>query len=107
MIRQTSLDAYLQLVQENKLNANETIIHDLLMENPCGLSNFKIADILGWSINRVTGRVNSLVKKGRVMAFREEINIYTRKKNIVWVAKAAQPTLSYFMDAIEATEVRT
>jgi hypothetical protein len=101
MIKQTSLDAFVQLQAEGRLNANETIVHDVLCEYPCGLSNFKIAELLSWPINRVTGRVNSLVKKNKVFEFREEINIYTGKRNIVWVAAKAQPTLALFLNGMK------
>lgn len=90
-MRDTSLLAWVEEQSSGRLNANETIVMDLFKQFPQGLSNFEVADLLHWSINRVTGRVNSLVKKGKLFEFRTKVNVHTRKLNIVWAAKELHP----------------
>ena len=62
MIAQTSLMAFRSL-SEDSLNRMEKRVFEAIkrLYNP---NNKEVAEFLGWSINRVTGRVNSLYKKG-------------------------------------------
>lgn len=48
-----------------KLNHNEMLVYGVIMELGTPTDR-EIARQLGWEINRVTGRRNALVKKGRV-----------------------------------------
>lgn len=70
MIEETSLQAYIKMRDDGRLNANETIIYDLLKQHPYGLTNFEISKKIGWSINRVTGRTNGLYKKGKIIVLK-------------------------------------
>jgi len=63
-MRQTSLLAYREI--EPKIPTAQHVILHLLEMSIRPLSNSEIAKHLGWSINRVTPRVNELVKKGKV-----------------------------------------
>lgn len=83
-MQQTSLEAYTSLASSGKLNANETLVYDVFKTRPWGYTNYQIAEILHWSINRVTGRTNSLVKKGKLTKADVVRNIQTGKNNIVW-----------------------
>jgi DNA-binding MarR family transcriptional regulator len=57
----SSLDAYYS--KAAKLQANEEEVLRVLQDlGP--LTNRELSDALGWKINRITGRTNSLRKKG-------------------------------------------
>jgi len=64
-MRQTSLLAFRE-IKPKRHTAHEAIINllEITVRPP---SNSEIAKSLGWSINRVTPRVNELVKKGLVV----------------------------------------
>ena len=61
MIQQTSLDAFKQV----EITQSQRIVYNLL-NRYSNLTNSEIAVFLEWSINRVTPRVNELVKLGKV-----------------------------------------
>ena len=63
MMQQTSMDAYRTI--KGKLNHKEQVVFDQVQVSG-GCTNEKLSDLLGWSINRVTGRTNKLVEKGFV-----------------------------------------
>ena len=79
MMQQTSMDAYQSI--RGKLNHNEQIVFDQLQVSG-GCTNEKLSDLLGWSINRVTGRTNNLVKKGFVKKVGKEPGISGRMANV-------------------------
>jgi hypothetical protein len=63
MIANTSREVYIKL--RSKLNRNQQIVYQAIKQNE-PITNEKIADALGWVINKVTGRVNELVTIGMV-----------------------------------------
>jgi len=83
-MRQTSLDAYSELE-----NIGEKQAHVLaLISAYKGLCLFEISKITGWAVNRITGRVNELVKMGLVEASeKRRVNPETNKSAIVWQIK--------------------
>lgn len=85
MMRQTSLDAYAVLQVSKKLSLNQILIIDLFKKlNGHPLSNMDVATMLGWSINRVTPRVNELVKSGVLMHCGYKVQLETGKRVMLW-----------------------
>jgi len=60
----TSLIAYEQL--RDSLGKKEAMVFNSISQCVCPVTNSELAQHLGWSINRVTGRTNRLVEKGLV-----------------------------------------
>ena len=81
MMQQTSMDAYQSI--KGKLNHNEQIVFDQLQVSG-GCTNEKLSNLLGWSINRITGRTKSLVDKGLVKEMYREPSPSSNKMCIVW-----------------------
>jgi hypothetical protein len=84
-VRQSSLDAFLYMQATNKLNVNQIIILDLFKKlggHP--LSNLDVANMLGWSINRVTPRVNELVKMGKLVHTGYKTQLETHRRVMLW-----------------------
>lgn len=74
-MRGTSLEAYESI--RDDLQPKEMVVFGIIkMNQPC--SNQHIAMALGWEINRVTGRTNSLVEKGVVIAYDKAKNEFGR-----------------------------
>lgn len=83
-MRDTSLEAY----ESVPLQKNEKLVLEAIKKNqPC--DNLKIATELNWQINRVTGRVNGLVKKGIVTDYDKAKNANGRSA-IRWVCSDMQ-----------------
>lgn len=77
----TSLEAYEQV----ELPAAQKAVYEALWElwnGHRGPSDQEIADRLGWSVNRVTGRRNELVEQGLVVAGGTKLNRFGR--NVFW-----------------------
>lgn len=64
-MRDTSLEAYEQLKTDKQLQPREKQVIEAITELN-GATDLQIAIYLGWQINQVTGRRNSLEKKGLV-----------------------------------------
>ena len=70
MVRQTSIDAYHDTVEQRGTQAE--VIYDFLFENNRGMpfyNNFTLKEIsrfIGLEINAVSGRVNDLKKQGLI-----------------------------------------
>jgi len=80
-MQQTSLEAYHEL--EN-IGAKQGQVLALISAHK-GLCLFELANITGWAVNRITGRVNELVKMGLVEASdKRRLNQETNKNAIVW-----------------------
>ena len=79
MMQGTSLDAYRTI--KGKLNHKEQAVFDQLQVSG-GCTNEKLSDLLGWSINRVTGRTKSLVDKGLVKKMYQEPGKSGRMANV-------------------------
>ena len=67
MIQQTSLEAYNILTDEKLSERYKQIL--LAIKHLGAATNMEIAQHLGWSINRVTPRVNELIKIGKMREF--------------------------------------
>ncbi len=61
-MQDTSLDAWSGIIQS--LGPKQQIVFEALQNNPA--SNRTLSKRIGWEINRITGRVNELRKKGLV-----------------------------------------
>ncbi len=86
-MQETSLDAYRKL--EPKLQQKEQPVYNFIWAaTQCGMdvTDTEIANALRWKINCVTGRRNSLVKKGLVVQSRKRFNPETKCINIAWRA---------------------
>ena len=75
MMQQTSLIAY--FFNFSKLQSNELIVYDVI-KTVNGITNHEISQYLGWEINRVTGRTNSLIKKGLIDIKEKRPDLYTK-----------------------------
>ena len=65
MIQQTSLDAFESVVSDVDFGRKQIEVLTLIRSN-VNITNQELASKLGWSINRVTPRVNELVKASKV-----------------------------------------
>lgn len=63
MIADTSLQAYKDI--RDKLGEKQLTVLEAIKSHPDS-TNFRLAKILGWEINRVTGRVNELAGLGYI-----------------------------------------
>jgi len=63
-IQATSLEAYKEV--KKTLSFRQNVVFNILKFNIVSMTNSELADRLKWSINRVTGRTNELVKKDLV-----------------------------------------
>ncbi len=69
-VAETSLIAYASI--EHLAAKQQEVLIKIEELQPC--SNKQIARSLGWEINRVTGRVNELAKKGFVRSRKTAVN---------------------------------
>ena len=65
----TSLSAYDKI--KSSLSERRLSVLNVLEKEFRPMTNTEIGDVLGWSINRVTGRVNELVEMGLVKLVRK------------------------------------
>ena len=84
MIQQTSLDAYQEAIVTARNNRD--IIYNTLRAMG-EANNLMIARRLNWPINRVTPRMNELVKAGYVEESYRDKCPYTGKTTIFWRPK--------------------
>jgi len=90
-VQDTSLAAYRKEVRPTLGRRQEAVYRLLSADGP--LSNMEIAQRLGWSINRVTGRVFELRKSGRI-EFRQKRTCRSTGRMVrVWGIKAVQQSL--------------
>ena len=73
-MKQTSLDAY----ENVNLGLNQTFVLNTIKKFNYPLSDRNIANHLGWTINRVTGRRNELVKLGLIESAGTQKNEFNR-----------------------------
>lgn len=81
MIRDTSLQAYITETVNGNINRNEKLIYELIKEYDEGISNYEISQKTGKPINSITGRTNSLIKKGLIEINGKKTNLVTGKLN--------------------------
>jgi DNA-binding MarR family transcriptional regulator len=62
-VASTSRQAYAKL--QPKIGEKQQRVYEVIYQSD-NITNNEIAQLLGWEINRVTGRVNELVKLGLV-----------------------------------------
>jgi predicted transcriptional regulator len=82
MVKQTSLLAFHSL----NLQKRETQVLEVIKKARVGITNNEISRYLHLPINCITGRTNSLVKKGLVYNFKKRPDFYTKKLSFVWVS---------------------
>jgi DNA-binding MarR family transcriptional regulator len=78
--QQTSIDAYYSI---DDLGSRQKFVLELIRHYG-NMTNREIASRLGWEINRVTPRVNELVKLGFVTDQGTKLDPQTGKRAIVW-----------------------
>jgi len=59
---------------------------DVLKKYPTGLTNSEISRLMGKPINCITGRVNELMDKDKVIPDGSRLNQYTGKPNTIFKA---------------------
>jgi hypothetical protein len=85
MIMQSSLDAWIYMQSENKVNENQTIILDWVKSvDPMPVSNSDIAKGLGWGINRVTPRVLELRKMNKLVHVSYKVDLFSGRTCMTW-----------------------
>lgn len=83
-MQDTQLEAYNTLKNINK-KQNEVLT---AVTESRGVALFDLVSILGWPVNRITGRLNELVKAGIIEDSGErKLNPQTKKRAIVWKLK--------------------
>lgn len=80
-IQSTSLEAF-ESIQPVILRKREIVLKAIQFLGSC--TNNEISDYLDWQINRVTGRVNELVKKGLVKESGRRPCSVTKYMAITW-----------------------
>lgn len=81
-MRQTSLMAFKKL--KARITRLEMDVYAAIAELGGAATDWELADYLGWTINRITGRRNGLEKKFIVYADGTITNKETGQKNTVW-----------------------
>lgn len=66
-MRQTSLSAYHQMQQSGRLLETTEMILFALMRHPEGLTRRELEEETGLRINQIAGRVNEMLRRGRVV----------------------------------------
>ncbi len=81
----TSLNAYAELEKKGLALTQEAVLDTIELYGT--ICNNEIAKILCWEINRVTGRVNELVKLGILEAKEKRPSRVTGRLSIAWGLK--------------------
>ena len=68
----------------NNINAKELAVYTVILENG-PISDRETGEILEWSVNRITGRRNQLVKYGVVADCGEKWDNETKRTVITWI----------------------
>ena len=93
MIQQTSLEAYEEVKPALGLKQLQVLKIFQQSWSAGGLTNMEVADILNWSINRITPRVYELRKVGLLMEERIRICSITGRRAKAWSATKNWETL--------------
>lgn len=93
MLQQTSLDAYREIY--GKLGRKQQIVLNTFKGSQT-LTNMEVAELLGWSINRITPRVFELRAKSFLKEDCKRICGITGRRSIAW-----KRTLRVLGDAYE------
>jgi len=85
-MQDTSLKAYQEI--KPKLNEKQELVYRVLVKAEKSLTNSELACAIGWSINRVTGRMNELVnEKKLVVQDKKRMCSITGRTAIAWKIK--------------------
>lgn len=88
--RDTQLAAYDEL--QPTVSEKRKRVLDVIAKSPSAL--FDICSILGWPVNRVSGRVTELAEQGLIVdSGSRKINPASGKKGIVWRIVVGDPQL--------------
>jgi len=85
LVQQTSLDCFVSLVSSGRLVGAQRVVFRALAEHNTPLSNRRLAELLSWSINRVTPRVLELRQQGLV--FEAYVAPDPLRRASFWVAR--------------------
>lgn len=84
MIPETQRESW-EKTQE-RLGDKQARVLQVIRDSRFGRTLFEVANVLGWPVNSVSGRVTELRKLGMVYDSRDRrINPETNKKAIVWL----------------------
>ena len=82
-IPDTQLSAWDEL--QNTVDDKRTIVYNVIMNAKKGATLFEIKNILGWSINRISGRVTELQQDDRIRdSGKRRVNPESGRNAIVW-----------------------
>ena len=80
-ISETSLEAFKKI--RAKLPESRKAVYETLKQLGCA-TNMMIADKLGWSINRVTGRINELRNREKLVGYSHTAKCPITSGNAMW-----------------------
>jgi len=86
-MKDTSAKAYDEIKKDGTEESQESKVYRLICGCSTGLTRNEISLLLGFRINAVCGRVNSLIKKGLVKEGEKREDPSTRKLNYVVIKK--------------------
>lgn len=69
---------------EDKLSKSRQTVYDCIRQHPHGLSDRDISIILGWPVNRVTGRRNELAEMHKIFSPSNRWDDETRRNVAIW-----------------------
>lgn len=85
-IHNDGIDERNQSHQEMKNCGHKELLVLAVITKHGPITDLRIADILGWKINQVTGRRNGLLTKKRIVKYGTVRNTETGKNNSLWSA---------------------
>jgi len=81
LLKQTSLNAYLELVEE--LGRRQRQVYNCLCHHINGLTRLELSEKLQKPINSICGRVNELLKMKLITEAGTKLNPYTNKQAMI------------------------
>ena len=84
MIRDTSMMAWRDLTTTQKLGDRQQSVLNALQSVDNPITAKQVAKLLGWEINRVSGRITELLKLGAIEDAGVVFNESTRRPEHVW-----------------------
>lgn len=101
MISNTSREAYTSI--KPSVNLKQSIVYEIIKKYQ-PVANDKIAEILGWEINKITGRVNELVRLGFIEHYGYSLTKSKRRAK-TWVVATAKRDLEKIYDKVSQDKV--
>jgi len=83
MIRQTSVQAFMDLIRNKELGTRQKLVYGVF-EKYGVMTNLQVSKILQIPINSITPRTNELVKKGLIEEKKRDICSISKRKAIYW-----------------------